>query len=224
MMGLGALEERVRSTPSLRPEKFSGRGRESDVVDGRQTATKGCDEHPMFRRFDREIVHPRRGGVVEFLKATRGAGIVLSFTSSTVPSMTEFAPIILALPLEETCDEITRAMQNESFVPKMRHRLDPRELGLNDPKKKRGVVVIMDFEPPGLNHDGGTTLSRMEAELCLCQIVCEETDPHYTRVIFVAYEPAPEHLAGVVEDIPAGLASVTQRRLERVHTSLSRRV
>ena len=139
--------------------------------------------------------------------------------------MTELAPIILALPLEETCDEITRAMQNESFVPKMRHRLDPKELGLNDPKKKRGVIVIMDFEPPGLSvSDKGTVLSRMEAELCLCQIVCEATDPQYTRVTFVSYEPAPEHLAGVVEDIPADLASVTQRRLERVHTSLSRRV
>ena len=139
--------------------------------------------------------------------------------------MTEFAPIILALPLEETCDEITRAMQNESFVPKMRHRLDPKELGLNDPKKKRGVIVIMDFEPPGLSvSDKGTALSRMEAELCLCQIVCEATDPQYTRVTFVSYEPAPEHVSDVVEDIPTDLASVTQRRLERVHTSLSRRV
>lgn len=132
--------------------------------------------------------------------------------------MTALDAITFALPLEETCDEISAAMQREGFIPKERHRLDPAELGLTGAKNK-GVLVIMDFEPGGLAEED-SALDPLHAALCLCQVVCQATGPQYTRVTFADYKSMPE----LDEDVPTDFSSLVQRRLIRVHTALNRRV
>lgn len=133
--------------------------------------------------------------------------------------MTAFEPIFLPLPLEETCNEVSASMQREGFIPKERHDLNPEEVGLSDAGSRRlSHIVILDFEPPGL--EGNASLNPLHAALYLCQIVCQTFDPQVTKITFNDYESIPF----LDEDITSDFAMIVTRRLQRVHNALARRV
>jgi hypothetical protein len=136
------------------------------------------------------------------------------------PTVNDLEPLIIALALEETCNEVSAAMAREGFVPRERHRLSPEDTPVSGAARKRGATFVLDFEPAGLSDDAG--LHPLEMALCMCHIVCEQAAPEYTRVTFIAYTPQSD--AGEYDPIPSGFASLVQQRLSRVHEALNRKV
>jgi hypothetical protein len=134
--------------------------------------------------------------------------------------VTDLDPVIIALALEETCNEVSAAMAREGFVPRERHRLNPEDTPISGATRKRGATFVLDFEPAGLAD--GSKLPPLEMALCMCHIVCEATAAEYTRVTFIAYTPQSD--AGEYDPIPSGFASLVQQRLSRVHAALNRKV
>lgn len=122
----------------------------------------------------------------------------------------------LPLPLDEACHEVEEAMRSEGFVLKASHRLDPKELGLTE-LGRHAVVVVIGFDPPLDPKD--MPEDPLRAAFYLCQVLCEEASPYSTRIYFSDYDTEPIFDAGV----PADVALLVRRRLERVHATLSRR-
>jgi copper chaperone CopZ len=82
------------------------------------------------------------------------------------PTVNDLEPLIIALALEETCNEVSAAMAREGFVPRERHRLSPEDTPVSGAARKRGATFVLDFEPAGLSDDAG--LHPLEMALCMC--------------------------------------------------------